>query len=125
MISGTQARSILIPRHSNSLRTAACSVGVYVPGFVMRGVEVQGGLSMSEKIASAVISRRRALSLMGLAALSLAVPPTVLVVSDAEAQQTTPPSAPETGTERRQERRTRRVKRRVHRRAARKKGRME
>jgi hypothetical protein len=82
-------------------------------------------MSMSEKIASAVISRRRALSLMGLAALSLAVPPTVLMVSDAEAQQTTPPSAPETGTERRQERRTRRVKRRVHRSAARKKGRME
>jgi hypothetical protein len=42
---------------------------------------------MSEKIKSEVISRRRALSLLGLAAaLSLTVPPTVLMVSDAEAQ---------------------------------------
>jgi len=41
---------------------------------------------MSEKIKSEMISRRRAFSLLGLAALSLAVPPTILTVSDAEAQ---------------------------------------
>ena len=46
---------------------------------------------MSEKIQSEVISRRKALSLLWLAAaLSLAVPPTVLVVSDAEAQAAAP-----------------------------------
>jgi hypothetical protein len=80
-------------------------------------------------VESEVISRRRALfSLLGLAALGLAVP-TVLTVSDAEAQ--TPaapaaaPTAPMTGTERRQERRTRRVRRRVERRKARRKGREE
>jgi|SRR5450759_3617800 hypothetical protein len=89
---------------------------------------------MSEKIKSEVISRRRALSLLGLvAALSLAVPPTVLMVSDAEAQPAPAPApAPadepadeKTGTERRQERRTHRVKRRVERRKARRKGRRE
>src|SRR4029077_2477523 len=35
---------------------------------------------------SEMISRRRAFALLGLAALSLAVPPTILTVSDAEAQ---------------------------------------
>jgi len=51
---------------------------------------------MSEKIKSEVISRRRALSLLGLAAaFGLAVPPTVLMVSDdAEAQYTAPAPAP-------------------------------
>ena len=50
---------------------------------------------MSEKIKSEAISRRRALSLLGLAAASgLAVPPTVLMVSDAEAQYTAPAPAP-------------------------------
>ena len=86
---------------------------------------------MSEKIKSEMISRRRAFSLLGLAALGLAVPLTVLTVSDAEAQQqpaapgappgAPPPGAPMTGTERRQERRTRRVSRRK----ARRKGRAE
>jgi hypothetical protein len=80
---------------------------------------------MSEIIKSEVISRRKALSLLGLAALGLAVPTTVLTVSDAEAQQAAPPAAPLTGTERRQERRTHRVKRRVERRKARGKGREE
>src|SRR5436189_83817 len=82
-----------------------------------------------------VISRRRALSLVGLAALSLAVPTALTVsdatVSEAEAQAApptappaqTPAAGPETGTERRQGRRTRHVKRRVARRTARKKGR--
>ena len=42
---------------------------------------------MSEKILSEMISRRRAFSLLGLtAALSFAIPATVLTVSDAEAQ---------------------------------------
>ncbi len=70
---------------------------------------------------SEVISRRSALSLLGLAALGLAVPTTVLTVSDAEAQQPAAPTAPMTGTERRQARRTRRV----YRRKARRKGREE
>src|SRR5438874_5809959 len=74
-----------------------------------------------------VISRRKALSLLGLATLSLTVPATLLTVSDAnaQAQQPAPPAAPMTGTERRQERRTGRVKRRTGRRAARRKGRAE
>ena len=87
---------------------------------------------MSEKITSAIISRRRALSLLGLAtALSLAVPAAVLTVSDAEAQQAGPPVAPptgtptavpgseQTGTERRQKRRTSRTERRQERRTSR------
>jgi hypothetical protein len=41
---------------------------------------------MSEKIEPEMVSRRRALSLLGPAALSLAVVPIVLTVSDAEAQ---------------------------------------
>ena len=85
---------------------------------------------MSKIVESEVISRRRALfSLLGLAALGLAVPTTVLTVSDAQAQQPAAqpaaPTAPMTGTERRQERRTRRVRRRVDRRKARRKGRGE
>ena len=81
---------------------------------------------MSEKIKSEAISRRRALSLLGLAAaFGLAVPPTVLMVSDAEAQYTAPAPAPageKTGTEggerrhkRRKHREERRHKRRKHR----------
>jgi Ni/Co efflux regulator RcnB len=43
---------------------------------------------MGEKIKSEVISRRRALSLLGLAtALGLAVPSTMATVSDAEAEE--------------------------------------
>ena len=81
---------------------------------------------MNREIKSEVISRRSALSLLGMAALGLAVPTTVLTVSDAEAQQpAAPTAAPMTGTERRQERRTRRVRRRVYRRKARRKGREE
>jgi len=79
---------------------------------------------MSEKIKSEVLSRRRVLALLGLTALSLTVP-TVLTVSDAEAQQATPPAGAETGTERRQERRTRRTERRQERRTRRVKRRME
>src|SRR3954452_19374772 len=72
-----------------------------------------------------VISRRKALSLLGLATLSLTVPATVLTVSDAEAQAQPTPAAPTTGTERRQERRTGRVKRRTRRWTARRKGRAD
>ena len=81
---------------------------------------------MSEKIKYEMISRRMALSLLGLGALSLAVPGTLLGMSDAEAQQAVPtsppaaPSAPQTGTERRQARRTSRVSRRAARRKGRK-----
>ena len=74
---------------------------------------------MSAIIKSETISRRKALSLMGLAAaFGLAAAPTVLTVSDAEAQTAAAPTAaaPTTGTERRQERRTARTERRQQRR---------
>jgi hypothetical protein len=67
---------------------------------------------MSAIIKSEMISRRKALSLMGLAAaFGLAAAPTVLTVSDAEAQTV--------GMERRQERRAGRHERREVRRAGR------
>jgi Ni/Co efflux regulator RcnB len=67
---------------------------------------------MSAIIKSEMISRRKALSLMGLAAaFGLAAAPTVLTASDAEAQTA--------GMERRQERRTGRHERREERRAGR------
>jgi hypothetical protein len=81
-----------------------------------------------------IISRRKALSMFGLAALGLAISPVVLPGSDAQAQtSTTPnPQAPQTGTERRtnrterrQERRTERTERRQERRTARTKRRTE
>jgi hypothetical protein len=73
---------------------------------------------MSAKIKSEAISRRSALSLLGLAALSLAVPATVLTVSETEAQQAAPPppTAPQSGMERRHERRKHRRERRHERR---------
>jgi hypothetical protein len=64
---------------------------------------------MSERITSEMISRRRAFSLLGLAAaLGLAVPTTMLTVSDAEAQTR--------GMQRREQRRTGRQGRRATRR---------
>ncbi len=67
---------------------------------------------MSGTIKSEVVSRRKALSLMGLAAaVGLAAAPTVLTVSDAEAQTV--------GMERRQERRAGRHERREERRVGR------
>jgi hypothetical protein len=67
---------------------------------------------MSAIIRSEMISRRKALSLMGLAAaFGLAAAPAVLAVSDAEAQTV--------GMERRQERRTGRHERREARRTGR------
>ena len=69
---------------------------------------------MSEQSKSEMISRRRALSLLGIAAaLGLAVPPAVLTVSDAEAQTA--------GMQRRAARRAARRKRREERRMGRQK----
>ena len=89
---------------------------------------------MSEQIKSEVISRRKALSLLGLGtALSLAVP--VLTASEAGAQQPQPPLLPPplpgtqpaapTGTTRRQERRRGRTERRQERRTGRTERRQE
>ena len=81
---------------------------------------------MTEQNEMEMISRRRAFSFLGLAALSLAVSPMVLTVSDAEAQQpstqnpqTGTTTTPQTGTERRQERRAGRTERRQERRTGR------
>jgi hypothetical protein len=90
---------------------------------------------MSAITKSETISRRKALSLMGLAAaFGLAAAPTVLTVSDAEAQTAAAPTAvaPTAGMqrraarhERRHERRAARHERRMERRAARHERRME
>ena len=88
---------------------------------------------MSAIIKSETISRRKALSLMGLAAaFGLAAAPTVLTVSDAEAQTAAAPTAaaptaaaPTAGMERRQERRAARHERRQERRMARTERRQE
>ena len=72
--------------------------------------------------------RRKALSLMGLAAaFGLAAAPTVLTVSDAEAQSAAAPTAaaPTAGMERRQGRRAARHERRPRRRMARTERRQE
>jgi hypothetical protein len=82
-------------------------------------------LNVTEKNETEMISRRRAFSVFGLAALSLALAPPVLTVSDAEAQQ--PSTSPQTGTatttqtgtERRRERRGERSEQRQERRTAR------
>jgi hypothetical protein len=89
----------------------------------------QGSLDVTERNQTEMISRRRVFSILGLAALTAALAPTVLTVSDAEAQQpsTTTPQNPqtgtkttsETGTERRQGRRSARTQRRQERRTAR------
>jgi hypothetical protein len=68
---------------------------------------------MSQKIKSEMISRRRAFSLLGLAALGFALPAEVLTASDAEAQPAAPqtgqpaapPAAGTTGTKRRRKKR--------------------
>jgi hypothetical protein len=88
---------------------------------------------------SELISRRKMLSVLGLAAAAATAAPSALltVSSEAGAQptpqvdplrpqpSTTQPGTAPTGTERRQERRTGRVKRRVSRRKARRKGRAQ
>jgi hypothetical protein len=90
------------------------TLGVDIREFVMSETEV--------------ISRRRALSFLGLAVLAAAVPAAILPISEAEAQQPSPPTAPpagappagaQTGTERRQQRRTARTERRQERRMSR------
>ena len=71
---------------------------------------------MSAIIKSEMISRRKALSLMGLAAaFGLAAAPTVLTVSDAEAQTAAAPTAaaPTAGMQRRAARHERRQERRT------------
>ena len=71
---------------------------------------------MSAIIKSETISRRKALSLMGLAAaFGLAAAPTVLTVSDAEAQTAAAPAAvaPTAGMQRRAARHERRMERRT------------
>src|SRR5215475_12375872 len=106
-----------------------------------------GSFDMSEKIKLEAMSRRRALFMALAAPLSLAMPATVLLGSDAETApaapetvgptqntaqqmaqqtaapqstpQTTPQTASQTGTERRQKRRTARSERRQERRTAR------
>jgi hypothetical protein len=71
----------------------------------------QGGFDMSAIIKSETISRRKALSLMGLAAaFGLAAAPTVLTVSDTEAQTAAAPTA---GMKRRAARHERRQERRT------------
>ena len=94
-----------------------------------------GRLNVTEKNETETISRRRAFSLLGLAALSLAMSPTILAVSDAEAQQpstnagqtpqTGTATTPQTGTERRQERRGERTEHRQERRGERTERRQE
>jgi len=84
--------------------------------FIYQGLKRErskfGRLDMSEKIESEMLSRRKAFSLLGLAAaLGLAVPPTVLMVSDADAET----AGMERRHERREHRRERRHERREHR----------
>ena len=85
-----------------------------------------GRLNVTEKSEMEMMSRRRAFSILGLAALSMAMSPTVLTVSEAEAQQpstqtpqTGTTTTPQTGTQRREERREGRTERRQERRTAR------
>jgi len=84
--------------------------------FIYQGLKREGSkfgrLDMSEKIESEMLSRRKAFSLLGLAAaLGLAVPPTVLMMSDADAETV----GMERRHERREHRRERRHERREHR----------
>src|SRR5258707_1884664 len=107
------------------------NVGTLALGALADGSSSQRRFDMSAIIKSEMISRRKALSLMGLAAaFGLAAAPTVLTVSDAEAQTAAAPTAtaptataPTAGmgqlqarriarTERRQVRRTARTERR-------------
>jgi hypothetical protein len=83
-------------------------------GLFVLAFEIKPEVVMSETIRSEMISRRRAFSLLGLAAASsLAVPATMLTATDADAQTG--------GMERRDERRTGREERRTERRSKKKK----
>jgi hypothetical protein len=74
---------------------------------------------MSKENKSEALSRRKALSFLGLGAALSIVVPAVLAVSDANAQERAGEEANKSGTERRQERRTHRTERRQERRAGR------
>ena len=88
---------------------------------------------MTEEHETKIISRRSAFGILGLGALTLVVAPTVLAVSDAEAQQpsttqtpsTTTKQTHETGTQHRHERREGRREHRHERREARREHRNE
>src|SRR4029077_10077391 len=104
------------------------NVGTLALGALADGSSSQRRFDMSAIIKSEMISRRKALSLMGLAAaFGLAAAPTVLTVSDAEAQTAAAQTAaaPTAGMERRQERRAARHERRQERRMARTERRQE
>ena len=75
-----------------------------------------GRFNVTEKSETETPSRRKVFSFLGLAAVSLAVMPVLLMTpEDAEAQGTTT-TTPQTGTQRRQERRGQRQERRQERR---------
>src|SRR5215471_11188603 len=57
----------------------------------------RGFIDMSEKSETEILSRRKLFSILGLATLALAVPPTVLTISKAEAQAPSTPPSPQTG----------------------------
>ena len=80
---------------------------------------------MTEKDETNIISRRSAFGILGLGALTLVVAPTVLAVSDAEAQQPSTTQTHETGTQHRHERREGRREHRHERREARREHRHE
>jgi hypothetical protein len=73
-----------------------------------------GRFKVAERNETEMISRRKAFSFLGLAALGLAAAPTLLMTSEGAEAQTT--QFPQTGTERRQERRGARQERRQERR---------
>src|SRR5260370_38445940 len=103
------------------------NVGTLALGALADGSSSERRFDVSAIIKSEMISRRKALSLMGLAAaFGLAAAPTVLTVSDAEAQTAAAPTAtaptataPTAGMGRRQARRMARTERRQMRRTAR------
>jgi hypothetical protein len=73
---------------------------------------------MIETSESEIVSRRGVIRIVGLAILGLVATPTLLTVSDAEAQGfiAIPAPTPQIGTERRQERRGKQQKGRIERR---------
>ena len=83
---------------------------------------------MSEKTQTEILSRRKLFSILGLATLALAAPPTVLMVSTAEAQAPSTPPTPQSGADAapptgRQQRRLARRQARTERRQARREAR--
>ena len=85
---------------------------------------------MSEKTQTEILSRRKLFSILGLATLALAAPPTVLMVSTAEAQAPSTPPTPQTGATAapqtgRQGRRLARRQARINRRQARRQTRLQ